>query len=652
MVAKLKVMLIVIKTKWINYIILLLFLLVSFTSIIGQNLEHYQMLNPRPNATLINPQTDISIRQGEILSKTDIEGLDFQILGSNGKEYTFDVILAQDQKTIVLKLLKDFLLGDEIMVSLKDSNHSTLKDFVYTFNVQEKTVPVSKKRSLLWEQSEWYGITNEFKLTTQAGIPEVDITLLGEVAEGELLFDYFFAPPALYPNEEAHVLSLEENSTETNVLYSHATTCLNLEFQNGYYTFFAVDTSTILPDGNYGAYHAMNENGAIVDTFICGNGYITDTHDFQITEEETFIITSYDVQEVDMSQVVEGGNSNALVTGFVVQELDMDRNVLFEWRSWDYFNITDAISVADSLEYGPFYLTVAEDFTAEAIDYAHGNAVEVDQDGNLILSLRNMTEVSKINRETGDIMWRLNGKNNEFEMLSDIEGSLAEFSDIHDVRRTEAGTITLFDNGSLTTPVRSRALEFEIDEVNKTCTLVWEYVHPENFWSVAMGGVQRLPNGNTLIGWGLDGFPFVTENMPSILPRISEVSPEGELLMEVSFGVPEVVTYRARKYAKQDSIMSSLNSLAILEKEHKQEILIHPNPTPDFLNLQINSKESTKIVLKIVNVIGVEQHEQIIELEKGNNKTTLDVSTLPKGMYFTMIYKDNVLQESVKFEKL
>lgn len=640
------------KKKWTNCIVLLLLTFGTFNFIIGQNIESYQMLSPQPNASLINPQTDISIRQGSILNKTDVESLNFQVTSTTGKEYAFKTILAQDQKTIILNPLKDFELGANITVSLKGSNHPTLKNFAYTFKIQEKVVPLSKKRSLLWEQNEWFRITNEFKSITQTGVPEVDVTLFGEVAEGELLFDYFFAPPVLYPNNEAHALSLGENSTEANILYSHATTCLNLEFQNGYHTFFAIDTSMVLPDGNYGAYHAMNENGEIVDTFICGNGYITDTHEFQITEEETFIITSYDVQQIDMSQIVEGGNANAFVTGFVVQELDMDRNVLFEWRSWDHFNITDAISIADSLEYGPFYLSVAEDFTAEEIDYAHGNAVEVDEDGNFILSLRNMAEVTKINRQTGEIMWRWNGNNNEFEMLSDIEGSLAEFSDIHDVRRTEEGTIILFDNGSLAAPARSRALEFEIDEVNKTCTLVWEYVHPENFWSVAMGGVQRLPNGNTLIGWGLDGYPFVTDSIPSILPRISEVNSEGELLMEVSFGAPQVVTYRARKYSEDmDTVMSGIHQLPLLENE--LEVLVHPNPTTDILNININTKTSEKMIVKIVNVIGQESYQGINELFVGENNIVLDINTLPKGSYFALIYNTkNVLLKSVKFDKL
>jgi len=44
----------------------------------------------------------------------------------------------------------------------------------------------------------------------------------------------------------------------------------------------------------------------------------------------------YYLSEVDMSQVVSNGNPAALVSGAVLQELDGQRNVVFQWRSWDY----------------------------------------------------------------------------------------------------------------------------------------------------------------------------------------------------------------------------------------------------------------------------------------------------------------------------
>ncbi|MBK6877832.1 MAG: hypothetical protein IPG99_15635 [Ignavibacteria bacterium] len=38
------------------------------------------------------------------------------------------------------------------------------------------------------------------------------------------------------------------------------------------------------------------------------------------------------------------------------------------------------------------------------MDYCHGNALEIDYDGNIILSSRNMSEITKISRSSGNII--------------------------------------------------------------------------------------------------------------------------------------------------------------------------------------------------------------------------------------------------------
>ena len=43
-----------------------------------------------------------------------------------------------------------------------------------------------------------------------------------------------------------------------------------------------------------------------------------------------------------MSQITPGGSPDAVVTGLVVQELDASKNVIFQWRTWDYLPITDS----------------------------------------------------------------------------------------------------------------------------------------------------------------------------------------------------------------------------------------------------------------------------------------------------------------------
>ena len=166
--------------------------------------------------------------------------------------------------------------------------------------------------------------------------------------------------------------------------------------------------------------------------------------------------------------------------------------VFFQWRSWDHFLITDA---SDNI-----------DLTAHTIDYVHGNSVELDIDGNIIISCRHMNEVTKINRSTGELIWRIGGKKNQFQFLNDPRG----FTYQHDVRRIANGNLTIFDNGSLSTPRYSSSLEYTINEADKSLTLTWNYFNSyHHSWS--MGNSQRLDNGRTFIGWGGSWNPAATE---------------------------------------------------------------------------------------------------------------------------------------------
>lgn len=238
------------------------------------------------------------------------------------------------------------------------------------------------------------------------------------------------------------------------------------------------------------AFYVMDNTYTIVGRYTAGNGRTADLHDLQLLPNGNALLMIYDRKKVDMSAVVPGGDPDAVVTGLVIQEVDPAGNVVFEWESWDHMAITDT----------------NQKLTAREIDYVHGNSLELDDDGNILLSSRHLDEVTKISRTTGEILWRLGGKRNEFTFLND-EG----FCFQHDARRTAAGTLTVYDNGNCHEPPYSRAVEYEVDEVAKTVRRVWQYRNTPDTFAPAMGNAQRLPNGNTVIGWGLSSTPVVTE---------------------------------------------------------------------------------------------------------------------------------------------
>ncbi len=269
---------------------------------------------------------------------------------------------------------------------------------------------------------------------------------------------------------------------------------------------------------------------AIIDSFACGNGYPTDDHEFLLYQDGHSFLMSYDWQPVRMDTIVQGGDSTAIVIGLIIQELDADKNVIFQWRSWDHFQITDA--------------TGDIDLTEHTIDYVHGNAIEVTEDGNLLISSRHLDEITKINRQTGEIIWRLGGlkaRNNDFQFINDP----VTFSHQHDIRELSNGNLTLFDNGNLHNPQFSRSLEYQIDEVNMSVERVWDYKYTPPFYSQAMGSSQKLENNNTLIGWGLIAGKTITE-----------VKPDGSISLDIS--VPDsFFTYRAFKFSWRTNLFET-----------------------------------------------------------------------------------------------
>lgn len=228
----------------------------------------------------------------------------------------------------------------------------------------------------------------------------------------------------------------------------------------------------------------------VIDSITGSNGFTPAPHTSAILPNGHYLYSSYEGHNINMADVVSGGNPNALVAGAVLVEMDIDKNIVFQWRSWDHIPVNET--------YQPI-----NDFLNVTTLYSNFNSVDVDQNGNFLLSNRLLSEVSKIDRNTGNFIWRLGGKNNEFTFFNEeSENAPYYFSLQHDIRLYPNGNITLFDNGDQHPVQASKGLEYKLDGINKTATLVWDYKPETKIFAGSNGSTQRLQNGNYLIGWG------------------------------------------------------------------------------------------------------------------------------------------------------
>jgi Arylsulfotransferase (ASST) len=244
-----------------------------------------------------------------------------------------------------------------------------------------------------------------------------------------------------------------------------------------------------------------------------GNGHPGDLHEFSITAEDTALLTAYTETRADLSAI--GGPRDAPVWDGIAQEIDLATGeVLFEWRSLDHVGVDES------------YRRPPED-PEEPLDYFHINSIEVEPDGNFLIDAKGTYAVYKVDRASGEVLWRLGGKMSDFEM-----GEGTRTVSQHDARRQEDGTITIFDNGA--PPElhdQSRGIVVELDEDNMRATLLREYTHPEKLLATSQGNMQVLSNGNVFVGWGTE-------------PYSSEYSRDGELLCDLQIS-GETQSYRA-----------------------------------------------------------------------------------------------------------
>jgi len=284
---------------------------------------------------------------------------------------------------------------------------------------------------------------------------------------------------------------------------------------------FKVNQNKLSYFNNYNkSWIILNEYMNETDTLECVNGYDADYHDIQLLANGGYLLQTYDSIYVDMSQIDPGGNTNALIIILIIQEFDSNKNLIFEWNAWEHLNIADYENL---------------DLTNNRIVWMHGNSIHIDLDSNILVSNRRSSEVIKIDRNNGDVIWYFGGPNNEFSITNDPYNG---FSRQHDVRRIENGNILLFDNGNDHDPPISRAVEYEIDESEKTANLVWDFSHPEGYVGLAMGSVQRLPNNNTLINWGR------LLNQGAV---ITEVDYDKNIVFEIQYPYP-FYCYRVTKH--------------------------------------------------------------------------------------------------------
>lgn len=217
-------------------------------------------------------------------------------------------------------------------------------------------------------------------------------------------------------------------------------------------------------------------------------------------------------------------SDHPLRTDYIL-EIRPDKKIVWRWDSYKHFN---EFGFSDEEKQMIFENYQAPD--KEINDWAHTNSIQSLPDsplsydsrfkkGNILVSQRNTNIIFIIDKETGNIVWKIGPNNNLTIGQHDAQMIPSGFPG--------AGNILVFDNGGtagypIQARLYSRVIEITPGEKNK---IVWEYNAKKSgmgawtFFSPLISGAQRLPNGNTSICEGMQG-------------RFFEVTKDGEIVWE------------------------------------------------------------------------------------------------------------------------
>jgi hypothetical protein len=238
----------------------------------------------------------------------------------------------------------------------------------------------------------------------------------------------------------------------------------------------------------FGKWQEVDALGNVTRAFGCAGGLPTRFHDLIALPDGSYWVMCDETRQMDLT--AHGGVANAQVTGTQVQHVSESGSLLFQWSPFDHFDITD-LDLSDR--------------TGPAVNWTHGNAIDLDDEGNLLISFRSLNEITKIETSTGGVLWRMGGRRNQFSFL---DTSSPAFMRQHGLRVSGRDEVLLLDN--LGEPAGSRVERYELEagapwNNEHTARLISTYVPDSRVVAQLGGTTQPLPGGRSLAAYGNGG---------------------------------------------------------------------------------------------------------------------------------------------------
>ncbi len=139
-------------------------------------------------------------------------------------------------------------------------------------------------------------------------------------------------------------------------------------------------------------------------------------------------------------------------------------------------------------------------------DWVHANSVFIDNDGHFLISFRDLNAIWKIDRDTGEVIWKLESKNLPRDQ---------RFYNQHAIHSNLDGDYMMFDNGDARLRKSSRAIAFNYDGIEYEEKLRIEL--PNSLFTNKQGSVYQFAKDKFLFSSPMSQTLVITDRTGKIL---------------------------------------------------------------------------------------------------------------------------------------
>ncbi|MHC4085609.1 MAG: aryl-sulfate sulfotransferase [Planctomycetota bacterium] len=358
----------------------------------------YLYLSPVPRAEYVRPETRFFLVRFEAVSPNDITNLStfIGVTGAASGAHTGQTWIATDDRTVIFEVSSGFSSDELVTVTLTPtvdpcavgvvepyqyqfmvsgpmpypppppmSSISAAREQVVNMHTVPDTEPEAMHTADMKAEEAVSAVALEGPNVMPNGVsvpsdfPHVNVTINNNPAPGHIFLDYRGSPTR-------YAMILDNSGAP--VWYRRGTRARD----------FKVQKNGIITWTNF---QGFDQNFNYLRSFGAVNGYNTDDHELQVQEDGGYLLIGYRRSTVDMSLYVSGGNPNASVSETVIQEFTAASELIFQWRAWDNFDVRDVH---------------LDNILSSSFRFPHMNAIDIDEDGHILLSSRHLSEATKI----------------------------------------------------------------------------------------------------------------------------------------------------------------------------------------------------------------------------------------------------------------